>query len=134
MHRFPRLFSGRISREQFVHGFVTLIASIAAISFIAGIIAGSAEYSGIAILAFCIIALAIVIGGVFILGLSVRRIHDLGKSGWYAILLFISPINIIGLIILSVERGNREANEYGIVPQQRPLLAVLANTPAEPVS
>lgn len=50
------------------------------------------------------------------LSLSVRRIHDLGYSGWLVILLFIPLINTITLLVLAVVPGQPTSNEYGAPP------------------
>lgn len=50
------------------------------------------------------------------LGLSVRRLHDIGKSGWW---LFISLIPLVGAILLLVwfcKDSEPQANEYGPEP------------------
>ncbi len=50
------------------------------------------------------------------LGLAVRRLHDIGKSGWW---IFISLIPIVGWIILIIwycKDSQMETNEYGPVP------------------
>ena len=50
------------------------------------------------------------------LAVSVRRLHDIGKSGWY---LFITLIPIVGLILLIVwycNDGDSVPNMYGPVP------------------
>ncbi len=50
------------------------------------------------------------------LGISVRRLHDIGKSGWW---LFISFIPLVGAIILLVwycKDSQMEPNQYGPVP------------------
>ena len=51
------------------------------------------------------------------LGLGVRRLHDINKSGW---LLLISLIPVVGWIILLIwwaQAGNTTENQYGPVPQ-----------------
>lgn len=50
------------------------------------------------------------------LALMVRRLHDVGKSGWF---LFISLIPVIGgiwLLVLTLSRGDRYTNTYGSEP------------------
>lgn len=50
------------------------------------------------------------------LGLGVRRLHDIGKSGW---LMLLSLIPIVGWIILIVwwaKEGDPNENQYGPVP------------------
>lgn len=52
---------------------------------------------------------------VFIPGLavSVRRLHDVGKSGWFLFIAFIPIIGLIWLFILFCKEGEYGANEYG---------------------
>lgn len=50
------------------------------------------------------------------LGLAVRRLHDIGKCGWW---IFISLIPLVGAIILLVwycKDSQMEPNKYGPVP------------------
>lgn len=50
------------------------------------------------------------------LGLTVRRLHDIGKCGWW---IFIGFVPIVGWIILIVwycKDSQMEPNEYGPVP------------------
>lgn len=51
------------------------------------------------------------------LAVSVRRLHDIGKSGWY---LLISLIPIVGAIIVLVwdcKEGDKGDNKYGSDPK-----------------
>ncbi|QES47223.1 DUF805 domain-containing protein [Streptomyces venezuelae] len=51
------------------------------------------------------------------LGLTVRRLHDTGKSGWFILLTFIPFVGfIIGLVFMATE-GQPQANEYGPSPK-----------------
>ena len=50
------------------------------------------------------------------LAVEVRRLHDIGRSGWW---LFLSLIPLVGAIVLLVwfcRRGDAAANEYGPPP------------------
>ncbi|MCL4386998.1 DUF805 domain-containing protein [Patescibacteria group bacterium] len=64
-----------------------------------------------------IVNLAVIIFSIlFILPLSIRRIHDIGHSGWYYLLNFIPLVNFIfGLYILLCP-GEKNANKYGSQP------------------
>lgn len=62
---------------------------------------------------YILYALAVFIPG---LAVTVRRLHDTGKSGW---MYFISLIPIIGgiwLLVLLATEGDRGANQYGSDP------------------
>lgn len=50
------------------------------------------------------------------IAISVRRLHDLDKSGWWLLLIFIPLIGIIILIIWFVGRGTEGANRFGPDP------------------
>lgn len=56
---------------------------------------------------------------VFVPGLAVaiRRLHDIGKSGWYYLLVIIPIIGPIWLIILLVTEGEQGDNKYGPNPK-----------------
>jgi len=50
------------------------------------------------------------------LGLSVRRLHDVDKSGWWVLLSFIPVVGFIVLLIWFVRESQNSPNEYGVVP------------------
>ncbi|GGD08068.1 DUF805 domain-containing protein [Aquisalinus flavus] len=47
------------------------------------------------------------------LGVSVRRLHDTGHSGWWILLNLIPLIGFIILIIMSYARASQGPNQYG---------------------
>jgi len=52
------------------------------------------------------------------LAVTVRRLHDTGKSGWWCILGLIPLVGTIWLIVLLASDGDREENAYGpVVPE-----------------
>ena len=50
------------------------------------------------------------------LAVVVRRLHDIGKIGWFWLIGFIPLIGGIWLIILFCKKGDEEANQYGENP------------------
>ena len=52
------------------------------------------------------------------LAVSVRRLHDIGKSGWMVLISFIPIIGGIWLLILFVTDGQVGENEYGLNPKE----------------
>lgn len=50
------------------------------------------------------------------LAAGVRRLHDIGKSGWYMLLCLVPLANIWLLVLLATE-GQRGDNEYGPDPK-----------------
>lgn len=62
---------------------------------------------------------------VFIPGLAVgvRRLHDVGKSGWWMLIGLVPLIGAIWLLVLFVTEGARAPNQYGPDPKEEPVLA-----------
>ena len=50
------------------------------------------------------------------LGVSVRRLHDIGKSGWWLLLSFIPLIGTVVLVLVFVKNSDMYPNQYGQVP------------------
>ncbi len=46
----------------------------------------------------------------------IRRLHDVGRSGWFSLVILIPLIGIIWLVILLCEEGVKETNKYGTNP------------------
>ena len=47
------------------------------------------------------------------LGLTVRRLHDIGKSGWFILVSLIPLVGAIWLIVLLAKKGDPKDNEFG---------------------
>ncbi len=59
-------------------------------------------------------AVAMVIPGISVF---VRRMHDIGKSGWWYFIAFIPLIGAIWLLVLCLTEGTPGDNEYGPDPK-----------------
>ena len=62
-----------------------------------------------------IYALAVLIPG---LAVAVRRLHDVGKSGWMILITLIPLIGAIWLLVLLVTDSNLGENQYGQNPKE----------------
>ena len=54
------------------------------------------------------------------LSVGCRRLHDMGYSGWWQLLMIIPLAGMIILLIWSAMPGNTEANQYGPPVTPRP--------------
>lgn len=52
------------------------------------------------------------------LAVGVRRLHDIGKSGWWLLVALIPLIGGIWLLILMVKDGEPGSNQYGENPKE----------------
>jgi len=105
------VFSGRSRRKEY--WFFVLFAVI--ISIVLGVIdtmIGS-QAGGIGILSG-IYALAILIPSIAV---SVRRLHDIDKTGWWILIGFIPIIGTIILLIFAFLPGTAGDNKYGADPK-----------------
>jgi uncharacterized membrane protein YhaH (DUF805 family) len=106
------VFSGRARRKEY--WFFVLFNAIFAIAAmvldnILGLAIEDVGYGPFYIL----YALATIVPG---LAVSVRRLHDIGKSGWYILLAMIPCVGAIILLIFDLTPGDPGDNEYGPDP------------------
>ncbi len=104
-------FKGRARRKEFwmfalVNFAVTLVISIV------GSIIGTTVLS-------TIYSLVILLPS---LGVSVRRLHDVGKSGWYMLASLIPVIGWIWLLILAAQDSQPGDNQWGPNPKGEELI------------
>lgn len=99
-------FTGRASRSEY--WWWTLFCLL--VGVVVGAIFGSGN-TGITISG--IVNLALILPG---LGVAVRRLHDINKSGWFILLAFIPIVGAIILIVWFIRNSDPTANQYGPVP------------------
>ena len=100
-------FSGRASRSEYWFFYLfTIIASIVTWVIDTMLLGYSAEDTGAINLIFQIIIIlpSIAVGA--------RRLHDIGKSGWWQ-LLILTLIGIILLIVWFATIGSSKKNKFG---------------------
>ena len=51
------------------------------------------------------------------LGIVVRRLHDVGKSGWFYLIILIPLIGFIWILVLFCTDGVKEDNKWGSNPK-----------------
>ncbi|SHF65231.1 Uncharacterized membrane protein YhaH, DUF805 family [Mariniphaga anaerophila] len=100
-------FNGRARRQEYWMFVVFNIIFSAAAGAIDSILGTYMVFAGIYALALLIPALAV----------SVRRLHDIGKSGWMLLIVLIPAIGAIWLIILMATEGQSTNNQYGANPK-----------------
>lgn len=104
------VFSGRARRKEYwmfilfylIFGIIVSIVD----GFLASVI-GFPLLSSLYSLAMILPALAVL----------VRRLHDIGKSGWWVFISLIPVVGSIWLLVLVCLEGSRGPNEYGEDPK-----------------
>ena len=101
------VFSGRATRSEY--GYFILINTIITLILI---VIGNSIGNNLLDTVYSL--------GVFVptLAVTARRLHDIGKSGWWQLLLFIPIIGIITLIIFLIKDSMPFDNLYGPNPKE----------------
>ena len=119
------VFSGRAQRAEYWYFFLFNIIFSIVIAILDSII-GTSKTVGPYGLLQVIFLLAFIIPGIAV---AVRRLHDIGKSGWMLLISLIPIIGSIWLLILLARDSSPGDNEYGPNPKM-PVSLVGSTTPA----
>ena len=108
-------FSGRASKREF-WGFALFSAVVEiAILFVAGIMFEINKSLGSIFGLLCwLFVIALVIPH---LSVGVRRLHDIGKSGWWFLIVLVPLIGPIWLIVSCCQASVNEDNQWGGLPE-----------------
>jgi len=105
-------FEGRSRRKEYWM-FTLFNILVACVLYIPGLIYRESAL-GLGLLAlYGIYSLATLIPA---LAVSIRRLHDTGKSGWFLLLCFIPFVNLILLVFLCLD-SSPGPNQYGLNPK-----------------
>ncbi|TCM66425.1 uncharacterized membrane protein YhaH (DUF805 family) [Acinetobacter calcoaceticus] len=69
--------------------------------------------SGMGIFTILLFAILVIVFLVLNINISIRRIHDLNKSGWLCLLFLLPAVNIIFGLYLLFARGTAGSNNFG---------------------
>jgi len=107
------VFSGRARRKEYWMFFLFNLI----ISFLLGVIDGVmgtfSPEAGLGLLGG-IYSLAVLIPSIAV---TIRRLHDTGRTGWWFLLIFIPLIGAIVLLVFMVLDSEEGTNDYGPNPK-----------------
>jgi len=133
----PYRFNGRIGRLRYLAWLATLLLiAIPASGLLLWLLYLATTYvSGFLVkhyqdfiyyiaiydhIAYCLFLLLCFLIGltvlVFILFFSAKRLHDIGFSGWFSLILLLPGFNFVLLTALLIMQGNPQCNSYGSPP------------------
>ena len=106
-------FSGRARRQEY--WWFTLFNLLAYIIFgvLDGLTGTYDEQVGLGMISL-VYALAILLPS---LAVSVRRLHDTNRSGWWMLIVLIPIIGPLTLLVFMVLDGTQGENQYGLDPK-----------------
>lgn len=109
-------FSGRARRSEYWYSFLVHMLMLVFVVLLYGIF----EFTVLDKFSLLIAMIYVLLSVLPTIAVSVRRLHDTGRSGWWYLLGVIPIINYIGGIVLLVFyciEGDRGSNEYGPDPK-----------------
>ena len=101
------LFTGRVGRVYFFVGVViiTVVADFIGMTFRTGNLVQQLAYLLVAVILLALYT-----------SLYTRRLHDVGKSGYWALWAFVPIANLILFAYLIFKAGDRKKNHFGAIP------------------
>jgi uncharacterized membrane protein YhaH (DUF805 family) len=103
-------FEGRSRRREFWYFYLAVLIVTAVLSIFSGI-----RFIGwVFVVASSLVGLAVMIPSI---ACGIRRLHDIGKSGWYMLVALIPIVGGIWLIVLFATDSTPGPNEYGPNPK-----------------
>lgn len=106
-------FEGREIRSNFFYAFLLPLLS----GFVYGMIYGILGEESTLLFIFGIFFLFWFLFTLLVfLSAAVRRIHDIGGSGWLAVLLFIPGVAPLLILVLLIKKGTAGPNKWGEDP------------------
>ncbi|WKD31497.1 DUF805 domain-containing protein [Streptomyces xanthophaeus] len=101
------VFSGRARRQEYWMFALFQAAAVIVLAIVDAVIGANMIIVGLYILGTIVPTLA----------LTVRRLHDLGKSGAWYFIMFVPFIGGIWLLVLTATAGQPQPNQYGPDPK-----------------
>jgi uncharacterized membrane protein YhaH (DUF805 family) len=107
------VFHGRARRQEYWYFVLINVIISVALAIVDGVTGTYNSDVGLGLLSG-IYTLAVLIPGIAV---SVRRLHDIGRSGWWLLIVLVPLVGAIVLFIFMVLDSKPEQNEYGPSPK-----------------
>jgi uncharacterized membrane protein YhaH (DUF805 family) len=118
------VFGGRSRRKEywFFVLFVVVISTV--LTIVDGLIGAYDRSTGVGLLS-AIFSLAILIPSISV---SVRRLHDIDRTGWWVLISLVPLVGWIVLLVFHVQGGTPGTNRYGPNPKSTDYQGMTAQT------
>jgi len=96
-------FNGRDTRQEYWMFYLFYLITAFVVGFIEGLLGTGGIFGALFILASLIPSIAI----------ATRRLHDIDKSGWWQLIVFIPILGVIVLLVFLATKGDLGDNRFG---------------------
>ena len=106
-------FNGRARRTEYWMFMLFHILAIFILAFLAGAMTGLGWES----MGWILLVIYVLLSFIPALSITVRRLHDTGKSGWFYLLTFIPYVGGFILLVFTVQDSENTYNKWGPNPK-----------------
>ena len=116
-------FTGRARRSEYwwfsgCYYVTQIIFNFASLGMLAGVMSGEISYNDPSYSIFQIICVVVGLGLLLpALAVTVRRLHDIGKSGWNILWAAVPVVGVIVVLVWMCQDSDVVANKYGESPK-----------------
>ncbi|KDM91814.1 DUF805 domain-containing protein [Photobacterium galatheae] len=108
------VFSGRAQRQEYWYFFLINLVITLVLGFADHLLSTPGSEEGTGLLGG-VYSLAILLPSVAV---GVRRLHDIGRTGWWMLLSLLPVLGFLILLYFFVQDGQPGTNEYGPNPKE----------------
>lgn len=120
------LTDGRVGRFHWLLSFIYTSATIGVMDEFLSFMIYNSDNTSINISIMVILFMIMIGVALMQIFINIRRLHDINRSGWFILALFIPIIQIIMLLILLFSPGTTGDNKYGKKPHRlAPIIPVI---------
>ena len=105
-------FEGRLNRQPYFGRLLLVSIGSGIVNLILSQMMISTGSSFFLILQLAVILFVLV----YSFSLTIRRLHDIGRAGWWSLVSFVPFLNLILAVILLLKKGDEGENSYGADP------------------
>ena len=110
-------FSGRARRKEYWMFVLVQAIVMIGLMILDSVLGLDFELQGISLGYGYLYLIGIIVHFIPSLAVVVRRLHDVGKSGWFYFIFLIPIIGIIWLLVSICTEGQKEYNKWGSDPK-----------------
>ena len=110
-------FSGRARRKEYWMFVLVQTIVMIGLMILDSVLGLDFELQGISLGYGYLYLIGIIVHFIPSLAVVVRRLHDVGKSGWFYFIFLIPIIGVLWLLVLYCTEGQKEDNKWGPDPK-----------------
>ena len=110
-------FNGRARRKEYWMFVLVQAIVMIGLMILDSVLGLDFELQGISLGYGYLYLIGLIVHFIPSLAVLVRRLHDVGKSGWFYFIFLIPIIGIIWLLVLYCTEGQKEDNKWGPDPK-----------------